>query len=103
LKILLVHQNFPGQYLHLARHWGTNASNEVIYITQKGDGRLTGVRNIVYKPQRQITTGLHHYLREVEAGTLNAQRLRASRMTSGKRASCRMSCSGTTAGGRSGI
>ena len=58
MKILLVHQNFPGQYLHLARHWGASSSNEVIYITQKGDGQLAGVRKIVYKPQRQITAGM---------------------------------------------
>jgi hypothetical protein len=75
VKILLVHQNFPGQYLHLARHWGASSSNEVVYITQKSDARLAGVRNVVYKPQRQITKGIHHYLREVESGTLNAQQV----------------------------
>jgi glycosyltransferase involved in cell wall biosynthesis len=31
------------------------------------------VRKIVYKPAREVTHGVHHYLRETEAGVLNAQ------------------------------
>ncbi|NKI69939.1 glycosyltransferase [Collimonas pratensis] len=73
MKILFVHQNFPGQYLHLARHLGAIAGNEVVFITQRTDANLPGVKNIVYKPQRAVTPGVHHYLRETEAGVLNAQ------------------------------
>lgn len=74
MKILIVHQNFPGQYLHLARHLGAQPGNEVVFITQRKDGAsLPGVQNIVYQPQRAITKEIHHYLRETEAGVLNAQ------------------------------
>jgi glycosyltransferase involved in cell wall biosynthesis len=73
MKILFVHQNFPGQYLHVARHLGATPGNEVVFITQRTDATLPGVRNIVYKPQRPITPNIHHYLRETEAGVLNAQ------------------------------
>jgi glycosyltransferase involved in cell wall biosynthesis len=74
MKILIVHQNFPGQYLHLARHLGTLPGNEVVFITQRKDGvTLPGVKNIVYQPQRPITKDVHHYLRETEGGVLNAQ------------------------------
>lgn len=73
MKILFVHQNFPGQYLHLARHLGSIPGNEVVYITQRRDANLPGVKNIVYQPQRSITKEIHHYLRDTEAGILNAQ------------------------------
>ena len=73
MKILFVHQNFPGQYLHLARHLGAIEGNQVVFITQRTDADLPGVRKIVYKPAREVTHGVHHYLRETEAGVLNAQ------------------------------
>jgi len=73
MKVLFVHQNFPGQYLHLARHLGAIEGNEVVFITQRTDADLPGVKRIVYKPAREVTRDIHHYLRETEAGVLNAQ------------------------------
>ncbi len=73
MKVLFVHQNFPGQYLHLARYLGAQPNNQVVFITQRLDGELPGVRKIVYKPRRSITPQVHHYIRESEAAVLNAQ------------------------------
>lgn len=73
MKILFVHQNFPGQYLHMARHLGAQSEHEVVYITQRREIELPGVRKIVYKPRRTISPQVHHYLRESEAAVLNAQ------------------------------
>jgi len=73
MKVLFVHQNFPGQYLHLARHFGTQPGHQAVFITQRKDHELPGVRKIVYKPRRTITPQVHHYLRESEAAVLNAQ------------------------------
>jgi glycosyltransferase involved in cell wall biosynthesis len=73
MKVLFVHQNFPGQYLHLARHFGANSGHQAVFITQRKDVDLPGVRKIVYKPRRTISPQVHHYLRESEAAVLNAQ------------------------------
>ena len=73
MKILFVHQNFPGQYLHLARHLGAIPGNEVVFITQRRDATLPGVKNIVYQPHRTVLDNQHHYLADTEAGVLNAQ------------------------------
>jgi glycosyltransferase involved in cell wall biosynthesis len=73
MKVLCVHQNFPGQYLHLARHLGTQPEHQVVFITQRQDVELPGVRKIVYKPRRTISAQVHHYLRESEGAVLNAQ------------------------------
>jgi glycosyltransferase involved in cell wall biosynthesis len=74
MKVLFVHQNFPGQYLHLARHLGATPGNQVVFLTQRRDNaRLPGVTKIVYEPHRKITPNIHHYLVDTEAGVLNAQ------------------------------
>jgi len=73
MKVLFVHQNFPGQYLHLARHLGATPGHQVVFITQRQDVELPGVRKIIYKPRRTSSPQVHHYLRESEAAVLNAQ------------------------------
>lgn len=73
MRILLVHQNFPGQYLHLARHLATQRNNEVVFLTQRKDAALPEVKKLVYTPKRKPGRQTHHYLRETEAGVLNAQ------------------------------
>jgi hypothetical protein len=73
MRILFIHQNFPGQYLHLARHMGADPAHQVVFITQREDAALPGVKKIVYKPARTVTKDLHHYLGDTEAAVLNAQ------------------------------
>lgn len=73
MNVLFVHQNFPGQYLHLARALGASGAHRVVFITQGEAAQLPGVQKIVYKAKRAPTRGMHHYLRETEAGVLNAQ------------------------------
>ena len=73
MKFLFAHQNFPGQYLYLARHLAAQVGNQVRFLTQRKDGALPGVRKIIYTPKRKPSRQTHHYLREVEAGVLNGQ------------------------------
>ena len=42
MNILFVHQNFSGQYLHVARHLGAQPGNRVVFITQRRDASLSG-------------------------------------------------------------
>lgn len=74
MKVLFVHQNFPGQYLHLAQVLARDPANEVVFLTQRKEmPPMKGVRKIVYQPSRKVTPNIHHYLRDHEAGILNAQ------------------------------
>ena len=75
MKILFVHQNFPGQYLHIARHLAALRDNQVVCISQRPDGNVAGVKKIVYKPKRAPSPHTHHYIRDTEAGVLNAQQV----------------------------
>ena len=73
MRVLCVHQNFPGQYLHVVRHLASQPEHQVVFITQRKEVQLPGVKKILYKPRRTITPQVHHYLRESEAAVLNAQ------------------------------
>ena len=48
MKYLFVHQNFPGQFLHLVRHLTSMPGNEVLFATEPNDNALPGVRKFVY-------------------------------------------------------
>jgi glycosyltransferase involved in cell wall biosynthesis len=74
MKVLFVHQNFPGQYLHVARHLGAQPEHEVVFLTQRRDAvTLPGVKKVIHRPHRTVTKDLHHYLADTEASILNAQ------------------------------
>jgi glycosyltransferase involved in cell wall biosynthesis len=73
MKFLFVHQNFPGQYLHLARHLGRQSENDIVFLTQRREGSLPGVKKAIYSPKRKPSRQTHHYLRETEGGVLNGQ------------------------------
>ncbi len=73
MNFLFIHQNFPGQYLHLAQYLAAMPGNRVVAITQRQDSNLPGIHKISYRPQRSVTPHLHHYLHGTEAGVLNAQ------------------------------
>jgi glycosyltransferase involved in cell wall biosynthesis len=72
VRYLFVHQNFPGQYKHLAAHMAAGG-HEVAFITQRRDRQIPGVRNVVYKPARDATKGVHHYIADFERAVITGQ------------------------------
>jgi glycosyltransferase involved in cell wall biosynthesis len=72
---LFIHQNFPGQFVHAARHLAA-AGDQVVFITQRRDRELPGVRKIVYAPPPRAP-GAHPFTREfgtaVETGLVVAR------------------------------
>lgn len=79
LRVLIIHQNFPGQFRHVAKAWSERPGWKVVGIgrdTAPGmpdleqSGRLTLIR---YKPHRPIHQEQHHYLRRMEDAVLHGQ------------------------------
>jgi glycosyltransferase involved in cell wall biosynthesis len=66
---LFIHQNFPGQYVHAARHFAA-AGDQVVFITQQRERQLDGVRKIVYAPARR-PAGLNPFAAEFNAAVEN--------------------------------
>lgn len=68
MKYLFIHQNFPGQYIHIVRHLAKKADNEIVFISQASDARIEGVRSVFYK-QIEPTPGLLASLAELDVAT----------------------------------
>ena len=58
MKFLFVHQNFPGQYLHIVRHLLEDRNNEIVFISEPNGNHIPGIRRVNYKlpPIIQDTT-----------------------------------------------
>jgi glycosyltransferase involved in cell wall biosynthesis len=66
---LFIHQNFPAQFVHAARHLAA-AGEKVVFITQQRERQLKGVRKIVYAPARRAA-GLHAFAHEFNSSIEN--------------------------------
>ena len=66
---LFIHQNFPAQFVHAARHLA-GLGDTVVFITQQRERQLDGVRKIVYGPPKQ-SGGAHPFVREFETAVEN--------------------------------
>jgi glycosyltransferase involved in cell wall biosynthesis/DNA-binding CsgD family transcriptional regulator len=74
MNILFIHQNFPGQFRHLAGFLAADPRNHVIAICQQHAPGLPNIPNkLVYTPARKPAPGIHHYLQSMESGILNGQ------------------------------
>jgi glycosyltransferase involved in cell wall biosynthesis len=69
LNCLFIHQNFPGQYAHVARHLATTG-HRVVFITQQRGRQISGIRKIEYAPTA-ARRELHAYSSEFDAAVAN--------------------------------
>lgn len=73
MRVLFLHQNFPGQFPHIASHLANLPGNQVISISQANARGLQSVPNVVYQPARKVTQNIHHYIAGLESAVLNGQ------------------------------
>lgn len=73
MRILLIHQNFPGQFRHLAEHLSKDSNVQIKAICQPQAPKLVGIETLEYRPARTASANTHHYNRGLEAHTLNGQ------------------------------
>ena len=74
MKVLFIHQNMPGQFKHLAPAMA-RAGHEVVFLTQRGDLDLPGVRRATYAKPRAAHASTHHYVRLFENSVLAGQQV----------------------------
>ena len=48
MKYLFVHQNYPGQFLHLVMHLVNDPANQVLFLTEPNDNSIPGVQKFCY-------------------------------------------------------
>lgn len=72
MRYLFVHQNFPGQFLHLVRHLAASGRHELVFVTEANENRIPGVRKILYRIDRAAAPSSFRDAQEFEMATLRA-------------------------------
>lgn len=76
MRVLIIHQNFPGQFRPMAAEWAKRPGWQVIGIgrdTAPGLPQVPELQLLRYKPNRGANPEQHHYLRKMEDAVLHGQ------------------------------
>jgi glycosyltransferase involved in cell wall biosynthesis/DNA-binding CsgD family transcriptional regulator len=74
MRVLVIHQNFPGQFGHLVRAWARRPGWEVRALGTATAPGLPGFDGLLrYRLARSGRPDQHPYLRQMEAATLHGQ------------------------------
>ena len=77
MKLLFIHQNFPGQYLRLVSHLRDQGGHVIYGVGDaeniKRRGTVQGITTIAYPVPRGPGEGTHHYLKSTEAAVRRGQ------------------------------
>lgn len=72
MRILFVHQNFPGQFVHLAAALAER-KHEVVALAIHKRSPLPNIKTIYYQPQRGSTEGIHSLAGDFETKLIRAK------------------------------
>jgi glycosyltransferase involved in cell wall biosynthesis len=73
MRLLLIHQNFPGQFRHVAPLWARRLNWDVLGLGRDTAPGLPEVRWLKYSLHRDVGDAQHHYLRQMESAVLHGQ------------------------------
>jgi glycosyltransferase involved in cell wall biosynthesis len=72
VKFLFVHQNFPGQFLHIVRHLVAARQHDIVFITENNDNVINGVRKVPYAKPSPAAAEAHIAARELDGAVRRA-------------------------------
>lgn len=72
MKYLFVHQNFPGQYLHIVRHLAKSGRHDLVFLSEPNANRIDGVRTVPYPQPSGPSPETHVAARELDAAARRA-------------------------------
>lgn len=73
VRFLFVHQNFPGQFLHIVRHLLASKQHEVVFITEPNENVIEGVRKVPYGRPTPAAAEAHVASRELDGAVRRAE------------------------------
>lgn len=73
MRILFIHQNFPGQFKNLAPALAKDPKNEVVVLTINPCPNQDRIRVINYKPARGTTPNMHPWVSDFETQTIRGE------------------------------
>ncbi len=77
MKLVFIHQNFPGQFKHLAPHYAADPKNTLVAIAKAGRPAPPNIRLLTYRPKREAGAQTHPYLKRFEDAVLHGQEVAA--------------------------
>ena len=66
MRVLFVHQNFPGQYKHLAPALAAKSGNEVVALAINNNPALPGVKVFRYGISWGSSPDIHPWVADIE-------------------------------------
>lgn len=82
MKILFIHQNFPGQYLHLVQYLQRQGGHTIVGLGEaeniKKRGTIPGITSLGYLTPQNAGPNTHHYLQSTEAAVRRGQNVARS-------------------------
>lgn len=85
MRILFVHNNFPGQYARIVKYLEGKPGIEMVAGSLASNQQSTSIRRIGYKPHRAPGEGTHFALRFTEKAVIQGQSVYRVFMTARKR------------------
>lgn len=73
MRLLFVHQNFPGQFLHVLRHLAASGQHDLVFITQENANFIPGVRKATYRGPGELNPLIHRDAQEFDHAVTRAQ------------------------------
>jgi glycosyltransferase involved in cell wall biosynthesis len=73
VKFLFVHQNFPGQYLHIVRDLLAEGGHEIVFMTEPNRNQMAGVRKVTYARPPATHAAVHPSAREFDVAMRRAE------------------------------
>ncbi|HET6308652.1 MAG TPA: glycosyl transferase, partial [Rhodopila sp.] len=73
MRFLFVHQNYPGQFLHIVRHLVASQRHEVVFISEPNPNEIVGVRKVPYARPKLDAAETHIAGRELDNGVKRAE------------------------------
>ena len=73
MRFLFVHQNYPGQFLHIVRHLVAEGRHEILFMTEPNQNEIRGVRKIPYMRPPLSIKETHIAARELDDGVRRAE------------------------------
>ena len=74
MRVLVLHQNFPGQFAHVVRSWSQRPGWDVRGLGRNTAPGLAGFNALTrYVLARTVRSNQHAYLRQIEDATLHGQ------------------------------
>ncbi len=73
MRYLFVHQNFPGQFLHLVRRLLDEGGHDIVFISEPNTSQMAGVRRVVYRLPEYAPEAVHPHAREWDRAVRRAE------------------------------